>query len=808
MKILSLYIDKWYIVGAVMDGANKTPLSLSNAENRIWLYFYSNSTTNAVKYSLGYKDKALANEKGYYADVFDLLPDYKEFHYEIYGARKQMSEIFADAAVFADLRKSFDDAASIPTYLVFSEDIDIVAQRLFIERLESENFKVLQHTFSIERLALEHLARYGNLAEEDGNVLIVNACNENLRYSVYNAEQGEFRKVAHDCELGYGVDSRKQALVEEVMQYMQEATHFLKAQEEWHDEMLYLSQFADSWFKRIDDSPETVPVALGNIHFKKQPNNAVAVVVSAANLNNRTKNIIGKLTGKIVGMIKASHLLLPQITNVVFLGDMFLNRTFANYLQKKIGIAADRVKFFSESMLPEVVAVYDKWDVDAFDAEKKTFAAESRKKHEKDRKEYVELLTKGLKEDAIETENKGQWQDAIDIYKRVLQIDPDDQYSRNQISAIQIKIEQERKIRGQVEDYLQKAHGCLSTNDFANAKTYCEKILHLQPQNTEAMKIKEDAENALRRLDQLEDCIKKMKDCLKKSRFFDAREELQIADSLSINDARLKNLREQIENGCAKLEKQVEDLGNAYEAAFSAENYKECIRCCEELLNIGADRVKWTNRLKLVKEKQEQEQKYQDNYELARNERLNHNWSAVIDYAQKALGIKDNSELKEWIKEAEKNKIDEENNSIQEEFYSAFADEKWNMVVELYEEHEFLKKKCTNSTMYLKAKRILKNGEGSKPVIPQIHSTSEVNANSGNSQKDKTQKKPKRPLGGRPGVGTRRPTRDGINGSESDVKGRKGTIDASISPAKAVNAHDIEDRTNSDLNKNIIKPKR
>lgn len=807
MKILSLYIDKWYIVGAMMDGANKTPLSLSNAENRIWLYFYSNSTTNAVKYSLGYKDKALAKNKGYYADVFDLLPDYKEYHYEIYGARKQMSEIFADAAVFADLRKSFDDAASIPTYLVFSEDIDIVAQRLFIERLESENFKVLQHTFPIERLALEHLVRYRNLAKEDGNVLIVNACNENLRYSIYNAEQGEFRKVSHNCEPGYGIDSRKQALVEEVMQYMQDDTHFLKDQEEWHEEMLYLSQFADSWLKKIDESPETVPVALGNIHFKKQPNNAVAVVVSAANLNNRTKNIIGKLTGKIVDMIKASHLLLPQITNVVFLGDIFSKHTFANYLQKKIGIAVDRVKFFSESVLPEVVAVYDKWDLDAFDAEKKTFVAESRKKYERDRKEYVESLTKGHKEDAVEAENKGQWQDAIDKLKRVLQIDPDDQYSKKRILDIERQIEQERKIREQVDESLQKAHSCLSTNNFANAKQYCENVLHLQPQNAEAMKIKEDAENALRRFDQLETSIQKMKDCLTEGRFFDARKELQMADSLSINDVRLKNLREQIDNGVAALEQQVEDLENAYESAYSAENYQLCIRCCEELLNIDADRVKWTNILKLTKEKQEQEQIYQDNYELARKERLADNWSAVIDYAQKALGIKENSELKEWINEAKKTKTEERKTRIQEEFSSAFVNEKWNMVVELYEEHEFLKNKCSNSTMYHKAKRILKKGEGSKPVVPQIHSTSEVNANPENSQKDKTLKKPKRPLGMRPNVASR-PSREVIIGSESEVKARKGTENTSISPAKTDNVLDVRDRIKTNRNKITIKPKR
>ena len=70
MKILSLYIDKWYIVGAVMDGANKYPLTLSNAEERIWLYFYSNNTTNAVKYSLSYRDEALEGKNGYYADIF------------------------------------------------------------------------------------------------------------------------------------------------------------------------------------------------------------------------------------------------------------------------------------------------------------------------------------------------------------------------------------------------------------------------------------------------------------------------------------------------------------------------------------------------------------------------------------------------------------------------------------------------------------------------------------------------------------------------------------------------------------------
>ena len=390
MRILSLYIEKWYIVGAIIDGANKTPLSLSNAEDRIWLYFYSNNTTNTVKYSLSYKDEALAGEKGYYADVFELLPDYKEYHYEKYGARKKMSDIFTDADIFADLRKSYGGGSNVPVYVSFSEDIDLVARGIFLKALESERFDVLQYTLPVERLALEYLTRLGKIADDDGKVLVVNGCNENLHYSIYNLRQNAWSVVSQKCESGYGVDCRKQAVVEEVMEYMQADTHFLTGvNEEWQEEMLYLSQFADSWLKKIDSSSDTVPVALGNIHFKKQANNEVPVVVSAHNLNDRTKNIIGKLTGKIVDMIRESGVLLHQISNIVFLGDVFSNRTFIVSLQQKIGVASDNVSLLSEQILPEAVAAYDKWEEKASRTVKNMLSSKrktSRKKRKQPKK--------------------------------------------------------------------------------------------------------------------------------------------------------------------------------------------------------------------------------------------------------------------------------------------------------------------------------------------------------------------------------------------------------------------------------------
>ncbi len=721
MKILSLYVDKWYIVGAVTDGANKTPLSLSNAEDRIWLYFYSNNTTNTVKYSLSYKDEALAGEKGYYADVFDLLPDYKEYHYEKYGACKKMSDIFTDADIFADLRKSYGDGSNVPVYISFSEDIDLVAREIILKALKDERFDALQYTLPIENLALEYLMRHGKITNDDNNVLVVNGCNENLRYSIYNLQQNALSVVSQKCEPGYGVDSRKQAVVEEVMEYMQADTHFLTgANDEWQEEMLYLSQFANLWLEKIDNTSDTAPVALGNIHFKKQANNEVPVVVSAYNLNDRTKNIIGKLTGKIVDMIRESGILLHQISNIVFLGDVFSNRAFTDSLQQKIGVPSDNVTLISELTLPDIVAVYDKWEKKAFDEEKKKFLETARNKYVQDRKIYVEQQTQDLKRKAQMFEEEGRLQDALEGYEQVLRIDGSDIFSKTRIEAIRHQMEQNRKIKEQIVELLEKARQSFLASDFADAIRNCDDILRLQNENGDAKKMKEDAENLMKRRRLLDEYIDNMEELIMESRFFDASNILQKVDALNVNDIRLKEIRDKIESGIAKLQSQVRDKSLAYETAFQAGDYQQCLRLCDELLTIGADSSVWSKNRQVVTEKIRQEQIFQDNYELARKARLEHKWNKVVEYAEKALAEKNNSELNGWIDEARESLINVELTRKQEEFELAYFNEQWNRVVELYNSNEILHKKCSNSRMYDKAKRVLKSSRifpwGTQPI--------------------------------------------------------------------------------------------
>lgn len=710
MKILSLYIDKWYIVGAVMDGANKYPLILSNAEERIWLYFYSNNTTNAVKYSLGYRDEALEGKRGYYADIFDILPDYKEYHYEKYGAEKEMKDIFADAGILKDLRNSFDDKTEIPVYLTFSKDIDIVSQDIFINALEKEHFKVLEFTLPIERLALDYTIKHkGGI--DNGYVLTVNACNENLLYSIYHQEEENTELITQKCEPGYGVDSRKKAIVEEVLEYLQDDTHFLTGDiNERQDEMLYLSQFADGWLSKLDDSTSHIPVALGNIHFKKQSNNDVPVVVFNDNINDRTKNIIEKLTGKITDTIKEENILFTDISQIIMLGDVFSSDTFVNLLKKKLGTSDERIIDFSELSLPDVVSIYGTMDGTNLDEEKAARVQKAHTKYIQDRQKSVEQRTRDLKEKAENAENEGRLQDAIACYERILRIDSKDKYSSVRISSLKIQIEEEKKNTERVKELLDKAQQDFITNKYADAISKCDEILRLQKNNYDAKQIKEKSENAIKRQKQLESYIQKINEMIAEERFLEAQDLLHKIDSLNLNDSRLKGIRERIEKGVSYLNEQIREKKSAFDVAYRSSDYQLCLKLCDELLQIGADNTLWYEKKNEVQRKLQEEQRYEDNYSLAQKARIERNWRDVIEFAQKAIGIKYNDELIEWINEAQKAIKNAETSRIQEEFVMAYANGQWNDVIRIYDKNGELCQKSSNSRLYSNAQRFRRNG--------------------------------------------------------------------------------------------------
>lgn len=119
MKILSLYIDKWYIVGAISTDGITRAISLPNKEDRIWLYFYEDVASDEISYGKGFQRKFRNNENHYYGDVFSLVTN-SSAKYTKFKRPQPIIGIFKDANIFNDIRKSVDEEETL-THMYLSQ---------------------------------------------------------------------------------------------------------------------------------------------------------------------------------------------------------------------------------------------------------------------------------------------------------------------------------------------------------------------------------------------------------------------------------------------------------------------------------------------------------------------------------------------------------------------------------------------------------------------------------------------------------------------------------------------------------------
>ena len=82
---------------------------------------------------------------------------------------------------------------------------------------------------------------------EDGYYLVLNACNENLHYALYQKTDDLFNREKEDVLEGLGTDVRSRALIEHVVDYINEREYLLKTKEERESEYLRMNQFVDDW---------------------------------------------------------------------------------------------------------------------------------------------------------------------------------------------------------------------------------------------------------------------------------------------------------------------------------------------------------------------------------------------------------------------------------------------------------------------------------------------------------------------------------------------------------------------------------
>ena len=101
-------------------------------------------------------------------------------------------------------------------------------RRFFLDILEENNFVIKESVARISHLAVE-LSNKKGLLNDSNCILVITACNENLRYVVYKQSNNVFVRQGNEGLLrGYGTDLRGRALLEQIVWQINNSTKIPK----------------------------------------------------------------------------------------------------------------------------------------------------------------------------------------------------------------------------------------------------------------------------------------------------------------------------------------------------------------------------------------------------------------------------------------------------------------------------------------------------------------------------------------------------------------------------------------------------
>ena len=688
MKALTLYIDKWYIIGAVCTDGVPRLITPTNHEDRFWLYFYEDTYNNSIVYGKDNQSHYRNGEAHYIGDVFNLITDPDRRFSRYNGKGEEMKTIFQASGIFDLLRSAVDTDGEIETYISFSPDIPGPSRLVFFEELKSNSFNVIGSQARIGFLALEHNRRHDSLLEE-GYYLVLNACNENLHYILYKRENNKYKMFSENVLVGMGMDLRGRALVESIVDSINNRTHFLATKEEVEKEYLRMEQFVPQWFVKIANAKPFIPITI-------PVNNIIKVVADFT----RTAGVRN-----------------DEIKGLVFIGNTFTNSQFERAIREKFYVSEENVIRHKESDLPNIVGVYpllkDLHESDwqktaekdlgeiqkraAFDKEKeilenliKTRSWDEARTHldkmsnfyldySSELSGYKTIIDRGIVEDGNKSarlydeamqnvysfeksQDYAQMRDWADI---ALKHRPGDK------EALQKKAEAERLLSDQKvreEQYrtiISRAQTSLREGRWQDAISQSEAALNLRPSSVEAKRIYNEAKKHIEAAKEIDKFINRADVFFAQKLYDEALRELAKVQSLDSDNAEAAQRIKEIEDIRKEHTLKLASLVKRYEEAKSIRNYDKAIEICEQLTEIDTiNQRKWsaeTEKLKADRDKAlETQKRFEDLKNKAMGAYFNEDWKSVIHYASEAIAIQPNEDLSKIIERA-KQKI-----SIQE----------------------------------------------------------------------------------------------------------------------------------------------
>lgn len=687
MKALTLYIDKWYIIGAVCTDGVPRLVNPKNGEECFWLYFYEDSANDEIVYGIDNKRHYHNHDIHYYGDVFQLLTD-DAFFYK-YGLKQSINKIFKASGIIDELKSAVGSKeGNIDVYVSFARDISDAARLVFLKDvLIPEGFDVKQSVARIGHLALEHAYRKAVFSEA-GYYLLLNACNENLVYSLYELKDGLFLRKAEKCLTGMGTDLRSRALIENVVSSINRRNHFLQTQEELEKEYLRLSQFVDSWIIRLENARPGRPVTIPNVTFSNIGNTYQATVLKK-DIDGRTHAIVEDIIREIVTFVRDNQVKNVDMKGILFLGNTFTNSQFLTTIKANYTLPDSSYVCYKRQDLPNIVAVYTQMDCDQFatatrnserqgeaELERQRIAreeAERQKKAEEERlqrrereraaqeadKRYEEAM-----QNLYDFEKKQDYAQMSDWADIALQHRPNDEEA-TQKKAEAVRLLSDQKVREeQYRTIIGRAQDSWKNKQWQDALSQSEAALNLKPASVEAKRIYGSAKKHIETEKEIDKYINRSDLFLAQRAYDEALRELAKVQSLDPENAEAAQRIKEIEDIRKKHAKELASLVEEYEKAKSVCNYDAAIENCEKLTELDTlNQRKWsaeTEKLKADRDKAlEAKKRFDDLKKKAMDADFREDWSSCINFATEAIAILPDEDLSKRIERA-KRKLEEQ----------------------------------------------------------------------------------------------------------------------------------------------------
>ena len=683
MKALSLYVDKWFITVAVNLNGNVIPLALPNGEERIWLFFHEDITNNRIVYGKTYENNYRDKEPHYFGDIFPLIES-GENHFTRYDNRpEEMREIFKVANIFSHLHDAIQDDGEVDTYISFSTDISDIARLKFLQELKEAKFNVIESVARISHLGLEESKKRG-IFTTPGTYLALVATNDNLHFSLYKLTENLFVRVSEETLSGFGLDVRKRALIESIVENINRTTRFLSTPDEFAKEYKRQERFADEWLRLIANRRFGLPVTLPDITFAVAPNNPYSVTIKPIDLDQRTVGLVDDIVRKIADFVRSNNIQPHEIAGITFIGNTFTNTKYTDAINSRFIVDENKLVKYREVELPKVVSVYAQIDCTQFKVATEDFVKDAelqeelnrQAREEAARKEAAQAATlreQAEKEAAIKSDK--EYKNAIENVERyesehdyenmrewagiALTHRPDDEYAKEKQDLAQQLLAEQRATNKHFSTILQRIKIAYSEGRWNDAISQCDIALELRSDSEEVKRIKRDSKRQLDIKEKVTNFLNRADMFFAQKLYNEALEEVGKVLNLDSTNEEAKLIKQRIAELRFKQETRVQELVKKLKDAEESNDFDSAIQICDALKEEdAANLTKWTAKIERIKthrkELEENKRKLTTLKEDINNAHFDEDWTRLKWLCESYLSISSDNLVSQFLIKAKR----------------------------------------------------------------------------------------------------------------------------------------------------------